>query len=160
MKLHAADDGALLLEEVPPFLFRLLGEIAVRAASDHPRVEARFFPDPASDDELIEDWKSLVQPELQVLFQSARETVQADLRGASEHKKGVSMRIPKTHGDAWMSALNQARLAIAEESGFREKDMAAEVAPDPDDPRAMALFQLGFYGFLQECLVRMQDKTS
>ncbi|MEI6279415.1 MAG: DUF2017 family protein [Verrucomicrobiae bacterium] len=157
MKLQAADDGAMLLEEIPPFLFRLLGEIPGRASSKHPRVEARFFPEPGSDQELIEDWKTLVEPELHVLFQSARETVRADLRGASASKGGFSMRIPKPHGDAWLGALNQARLAIAEESGFDEKDMAAEVVPDPEDPRAMTLFQIGFYGFLQECLVRMQD---
>lgn len=157
MKLHAANDGALVLEEIPPFLFDLLGEIVGRASSNDPRVEARFFPDPASDQELIEDWKSFVQPELLEFFQSARETVKADLRGASEHDGVFSMSIPKIHGDAWLSALNQARLAIAEESGFDEKDMAAEVAPAPEDPRALALFQVGFYGFLQECLVRMQD---
>jgi len=157
MKLHAANDGALVLEKIPPFLFELLGEIVGRAASNDPRVEARFFPDPASDQELIEDWKSFVQPELLEFFQSARETVKADLRGASENDGVFSMSIPKTHSDAWLSALNQARLAIAEESGFDENDMSAEVAPAPEDPRAMALFQVGFYGFLQECLVRMQD---
>jgi len=158
MKLQAADDGSLILEEIPPFLFHLLGEIAGRAASKHPRVETRFFPDPASDEELIKDWKSLVQPELHAIFQSAREIVQADLRGASGSKESLrNMRIPQSHGDAWISALNQARLAIAEESGFDEKDMVAEGEPDPEDPRSMTLFQLGFYGFLLECLVRMQE---
>lgn len=155
MKLEAATDGALLLQEIPPLLFALLAEIPGRAASDDPRVGARFFPDPAADDELVEDWKSLVHPELQELFQSARETVRADLRSASENDGTRALRIPHNHADAWLSALNQARLAITEESGFGEKDMAAEAAPNPEDPREMALFQVGFYGFLQECLVRM-----
>jgi len=157
MKLQPADDGALMLEEIPPFLFHLLSNIVVRASSRDPRVEARFFPDPARDESLIEDWKSLVQPELQFLFQSARETVQADLRGASEEDGVYSMKIPRKHADAWLNALNQARLAIAEESGFGEEDMASEVEPDPEDERAMALFEIGFLGFLQECLVRMQE---
>jgi hypothetical protein len=157
MKLHVNADGALLLEEIPAFLFRLLGEISRRADSKDPRTEARFFPDPASDHELMEDWKSFVQPGLMELFRSARETVQADLRGASESKGIFSLQIPKNHGDAWLSALNQARLAIAEESGFGEKDLASDVEPNPEDPRSMALFQMSFYGFLQECLVRMQD---
>ncbi len=157
MKLHPADDGALVLEEIPAFLFHLLGNIPVRASSSDPRVETRFFPDPAREESLIEDWKSLVQPELQVLFQSARETVQADLRGASEEEGVYSMRIPPKHMDAWLSALNQARLAIAEECGFGEEDMAAEVQPDPGDERSMALFEISFLGFLQECLVRMQE---
>jgi hypothetical protein len=157
MKIQPADDGALLLEEIPPFLFHLLGNIPVRASSADSRVEARFFPDPAREESLIEDWKSLVQPELQVLFQSARETVQADLRGASEEDAIYSMRIPHKHMDAWLNALNQARLAIAEESGFGEEDMASEVEPDPGDGRSMSLFEISFLGFLQECLVRMQE---
>lgn len=157
MKLQAADDGALLLEEIPPFLFLLMGDIAVRASSADARVEARFFPDPAREESLIEDWKSLVQPELQALFQSARETVQADLRGASVEGDVYSMKIPRKHSDAWLSALNQARLAIAEESGFGEEDMASEVQPDPGDARSMALFEISFFGFLQECLIRIQE---
>ncbi len=146
-----------MLEEIPPFLFHLLSNITVRASSRDPRVEARFFPDPAREESLIEDWKSLVQPELQFLFQSARETVQADLRGASVEDGMYSMKIPQKHADAWLNALNQARLAIVEESGFGEEDMASEVEPDLEDERAMALFEISFFGFLQECLVRMQE---
>jgi hypothetical protein len=157
MNFEAADDGSLLLNEIPPFLFWLLSEIPARASSNDPRVEGRFFPDPAADEDLVQDWKSLVHPELHELFQSARETVRADLRSASEKDGTHALRIPPSHADAWLGALNQARLAIAEESGFDEKDMAAEPAPTPDDPRAIALFQISFYGFIQEILVRMQS---
>ncbi len=157
MKLHATEEGDLLIEEIPPFLLHLILEIPVRADSKHPRVEARFFPEPSSDENLVEDWKALVQPELLTLFQADREAVRADVRSAMEADGVFSLLIPKNHSDAWLGALNQARLAIAEEGSFKEKDIAEEVSPDPEDPRAMALFQLGFYGFLQECLVRMQD---
>lgn len=157
MTLQPTAEGDLLLEEIPTFLLELLREVPVRAASKHPGVEERFLPDPANDDGIREDWKALVQPELMALFQSDRETVQADLRGVAAKKKGAALRIPKNHSDAWMGALNQARLAIAEEGGFGEADLAVDVAPDQGDPRAMALFQVGFYGFLQECLIRMQD---
>jgi len=157
MRLQATEEGDLLVEEIPPFLLQLIRDIPVRAGSNHPRAEARFFPDPSIDDDLVEDWKAFVQPELLTLFQADRETVRADVRGAREEGGGFSLRIPKNHSDAWLGALNQARLAIAEEGGFEENDIAEDVSPDPEDPRAMALFQLGFYGFLQECLVRMQD---
>jgi len=157
MKLTATEKGALDLEEIPPFLYELLQAIPRRAASSDPRVNSRFFPAPAQDELLLEDWKSLVQPELQATFLSAREVVQADLRGASELEEGFSMEIPPNHMDAWMSALNQARLAIAEENGFGEQEMAEEVSPDASDPRSLSLFQISFYGFLQECLVKMQD---
>ena len=157
MKLTATEGGALDIEEIPPFLFDLLKAVPLRAASGDPRVESRFFPAPAEDEILVEDWKSLVQPELQELFLSAREVVQADLRGASETGEGLSMEIPTKHMDAWLNALNQSRLAIAEENGFGEKDLSEEIVPDASNPRSLALFQISFYGFLQECLVKMQD---
>ncbi len=157
MKLTATEEGALDLEEIPPFLFELLQAVPLRAASSDPRVESRFFPAPAQDEILLEDWKSLVQPELQATFLSAREVVQADLRGTSELEEGFSMEIPPDHIDPWLSTLNQARLAIAEENHFGEKDMSEEFSPDTSDPRSLALFQISFYGFLQECLVRMQE---
>lgn len=157
MTLQATPEGDLILEDIPPFLLQLLREIPLRAASKHPGVEERFLPDPADDEGLREDWKSLVQPELMAHFQSDRETVQADLRAAAGGEDSAALRIPKNHSDAWLGALNQARLAIAGEGGFGEADLAAEVAPDPNDPRTQALFQISFYGFLQECLIRMQE---
>ena len=157
MKLTATEEGALDLEEIPPFLFELLKAVPLRAASGDPRVESRFFPAPAQDELLIEDWKSLVQPGLQDTFLSAREVVLADLRKTSETVGGFGMEIPPNHMDAWLNTLNQARLAIAEENGFGERDLSEEIVPDPSNPRLIALFQITFYGFLQECLVRMQD---
>ena len=157
MKLSATDEGALDLEEIPPFLFDLLEAIPRRAGSQDPRVENRFYPAPAEDELLKEDWKSLVQPGLQETFLSAREVVESDLRSVSESEAGSMVKIPSNHMDAWLSALNQARLAIAEENHFGEKDLSEDIVPDSSDPRSLALFQISFYGFLQECLVKMQD---
>ena len=157
MKLAATEEGALDLEEIPPFLFGLLQAVPLGAASKDPRVETRFYPVPALDDLLVEDWKTLVHPELQETFLSAREVVLADLRRTSEAEGRFSMEIPPNHMDAWLSTLNQARFAIAEENHFGEKDLAEEIVPDSSDPRSLALFQISFYGFLQECLVKMQD---
>ena len=157
MKLSATEDGSLDLEEIPPFLFQFLKDVPSRAASTDPLVEDRFFPAPSQEELLGEDWKSLVQPELQALFLSNREVAQADLRAAVENLGMFSMKIPANHMDAWLNALNQARLAIAEEHQFQDGDLSEEVMPDPSDPRSLLLFQVNFYGFLQECLVRMQD---
>ncbi|MEI8311428.1 MAG: DUF2017 family protein [Verrucomicrobiota bacterium] len=157
MKLTATEAGALALEEIPTFLFELLKAIPLRADSSDPRAENRFFPAPALDAILVEDWKSLVHPELQAMFLSAREVVQADVRAALELDEEFSMEIPANHMDIWLSALNQARLAIAEENHFGENDLGEEISPDTSDPRSIALFQISFYGFLQECLVKMQD---
>ena len=131
MKLTATEGGALELEEIPPFLFELLKAVPLRAASSDPQVENRFFPAPAEDELLVEDWKSLVQPELHELFLSAREVVQADLRSASITGEGISMEIPSNHMDAWLNTLNQSRLAIAEENNFGEKDLSEETPRTP-----------------------------
>ncbi len=157
MKLSATEEGVLALEEIPPFLFDLLKEIGTRGASDDLHVENRLYPSPGDDPLLEEDWKALVQPELQEFFLSARETVQADLRRAAKKDDAFFLEIPPNHADAWLNALNQARLALAEEHRVEEKDLAREPRPDPSDPRSLALFQISFFGFLQECLVRMQD---
>jgi len=157
MKLSATDDGALDLEEIPPFLFGLLTAAPARAASADPRVNDRFYPDPALDDALVDDWKSLVQPGLEETFLSAREVVAKDLRTASDNEGEHSMEIPPAHMDAWLNTLNQARLAIAAENSFGEADLAGEVVPDVSNPRSLALFQISFYGFLQECLVKLQS---
>ncbi|MBE2204759.1 MAG: DUF2017 family protein [Chthoniobacterales bacterium] len=157
MKLNANDEGALDLEEIPPFLFDLLEAVPRRAGSQDPRVENRFYPAPGEDEQLQEDWKSLVQPDLQEGFFSAREIVMADLRRASGHGDEYRMQIPSKHMEAWLNVLNQARLAIAEENHFGEKDLSEDIVPDAADPRSMLLFQISFYGFLQECLVKMQE---
>ena len=153
MNIGPENDGALVIREIPDLLLQLLSEIPELGAPYDPRAQARFFPDPADDPKLVEDWKSLIQPELDELFRTARETVEADLRRAKSDGGGI-LKIPRNHMDAWLSALNQARLAIAERFGFDENDMSAEPRPDPADPRAMALFRVSFYGFLQECIVR------
>jgi len=157
MKLSASENGSLEMQEIPPVLFQFLREIPSRAASQDPCVENRFYPIPAEDEVVVEDWNSLVQPELQALFLSNREVVLADLRAASEEQGTFSLEIPPNHLEPWMNALNQARLAMAEENHFQEKDLSEEVLPDPSNPRAFLLFQINFYGFLLECLVRMLE---
>lgn len=157
MKLSANEEGALVLKEIPPFLLDLLQSVPRCASSSDPRVERRFFPAPSEDDLLVEDWKSLVHPGLEETFLAAREVVLSDLRGISEMEGEFAMEIPQNHLDAWLNTLNQARFAIAEENRFQERDLAEEVAPNPSDPRSIALFQISFYGFLQECLVKMQE---
>ena len=158
MNVQVSKDGAFGLSEINPFLFDLLREIVLCAASSDPRAEARLYPSPVEGNQmpdLLEDWKSLVQPELHAAFQQARDVVQADLRHATETDEGFEFQIPRHHSDAWMSALNQARLALAEENHFSETELTTEVASALDDRRKMILLQMNFYAFLQEWLVQM-----
>ena len=153
-------EGGVLFEGIDPLFLRLLGEIRSTAELDDPRVEARFFQTPSNDpdaDELREDWKSLVQPELHTAFGAARDVVEADLRRAeSGPAKSRSLLIPRQHIDHWLGALNQARLALHEFHTFSENDMSRPPR-EPSDPREHALLQMHVYGLLQEWLVSVLD---
>ena len=153
-------EGGVLFEGVDPLFLRFLGEIRATAELDDPRVESRFFQSPtdAPDaDELREDWKAFVQPELHSAFAASRDVVEADLRRADKTTgPDRSLLIPRQHIDHWLSALNQARLALAEFHGFDENDMDHPQA-NPDTPRGHALLQMQIYGLLQEWLISVLD---
>ena len=68
--------------------YQILCTIREPVESGDPLVESRLFPQPSDDvDEvdLLDDWKSLVEPDLHDSFLAARESVAADLRGAQHN---------------------------------------------------------------------------
>jgi hypothetical protein len=160
VEIHVSEKRVTEFRDVPPFLFDLLKEIGTAGASMDPRVEGRLYPSPVdrSDDAMIrEDWNAFVQPDLQAGFQAARDTVQADLRGASNDAGLWTLEIPANHIEAWLNALNQARLAISEENHFGENELAEELSLQPESSRDRALLQMHFYGMIQEWFVRILD---
>lgn len=160
MELEISSNGAIALRSISPFFLVLLQSIVESAGSNDPRVENRLFPSPTSDRQeknLEQDWKSLIQPELSASFLAAREVVQSDLRRVSEKDGEFSFDIPRNHVDAWLNALNQARLSIAEENHFGEADLSADIPQTISDQRSYDLLQINLYGFLQEWLIRLQS---
>ena len=153
-------DGGVFFEGIDPLLHKMLTEIRTSAELDDPRVEARFYQSPTTDPEaedLREDWKAFVQPDLHSAFASSREVVAADLRRCSSNPQGHhSLLIPKNHIDHWLSALNQARLALVEYHGFYEAEMSRQ-PENLEDLRDYALLQLSIYGLMQEWLVSLLD---
>lgn len=156
VSVQILENGTVSFDGIGEPLFEMLKQIKGIAECGDPDVEARFFPDPSDGmecDDLNQDWKAYVQPELQSGFQSARDTVAADLRRATIKEDGsCSFGIPAQHIDQWLSALNQARLALCELHQFTEKEMSAKV-DNPDDPRELALIQMNVYATLQEWLI-------
>ncbi len=155
MEISITKDGAAQFRQIPAFLFTLLSGLVTAASVDDPRVEARLFPLPAGEEEesLCEDWSAFVHPDLHTTFQAARDTVQADLRGAKEGKRGWSLLVPAGHVDAWLSVLTQARLALAELHAFTEKELSEELPAVIENPRDHARIQMHFYGVVQEWFV-------
>ena len=168
------DNQTIAIGPIDLFCCELIRQIRVSAEpGDNTVARERLFPGPtASDDadaEAEEDWREYVHPELEQLFASHLEIIERDLDGFPEEsrvpnvKEGSEetfdgdehvLRIPITHLDAWIHGLNQARLAIAARHDFTEKDMDGEI-PIDGDGRALALFQVHFYGILQECFLRI-----
>lgn len=65
-----------------------------------------------------------------------------------------TLRIPSKHADAWLSALNQARLVIAAKNNFTESELNDHFRSPIGSRRDLSLFQVNFYGFLQEFILR------
>ena len=62
--------------------------------------------------------------------------------------------LPRKHIDAWLTTLNQARLVIAAKQGFGEREMDEDMQFPPLTKRDLNLFQIHFYDFLQQALLR------
>ena len=65
--------------------------------------------------------------------------------------------IPQEHSEAWLNALNQARLAIAAKYDFTEAELCDHYRSPIGSRRDLSLFQVNFYGFLQEFILREME---
>lgn len=149
----------LEISELDPFLAELLRQIPSSTNPDGvPGAEKRLFSSPGlTGSGLGAEWKTYVEPELRRLFDSATETVAADLEQLNSKQKSFAnrkLRIPAAHADAWLNALNQARLVLAEKYQFSDAELCDHDRSPVGSRRDLSLFQINFYGFLQELILR------
>ena len=78
----------------------------------------------------------------------------SNLREKEKPFANSKLCIPREHSDAWLNALNQARLAIAAKYDFREAELCDHYRSPIGSRRDLSLFQVNFYGFLQEFILR------
>jgi hypothetical protein len=149
---------ALQISDLDPFLAELLRLIPESAdAEGAPEAEARLFSKPSPEKEMCAEWESYVEPELRRLFRSATQTVAADLVQLNGNQKSLrnrALRIPLEHADAWLNTLNQARLVIATKYKFSDEELNDHDRSPTGSRRDLGLFQINFYGFLQEFILR------
>ena len=151
------------ISELDPFLAELLRQIPASANTEGASAaEQRIFSPPVNgkETELCAEWKMYVEPELRRLFQTATQTVGADLEQLNGNEKSLAsrtLRIPTKHADAWLSALNQARLVIAVKNNFTELELNDHLRSPIGSRRDLSLFQVNFYGFLQEFILREME---
>ena len=162
MDICRRKDG-LEISEIDPFLAELLRQIpASTSVENSTAARTRIFSSPVGEEhkEICAEWKVYVQPELQRLFHSATDTVAADLEQLDSSEKPFANRtlvIPATHADAWLNALNQARLAIAARNDFTESELGDNYRSPIGSRRDLSLFQVNFYGFIQEFILREME---
>ena len=151
------------ISELDPFLAELLRQIPASANPEGlEAAEQRLFSSPTNgkEPEICAEWKLYVEPELRRLFQTATETVAADLEQLNGNEKKLGNRtlcIPSKHADAWLNALNQARLVIAAKYDFTDGELGEHFRSPIGSRRDLSLFQVNFYGFLQEFILRELD---
>lgn len=161
MEFYLTEEGKLGLKAIPPVLADILRQIPVCGDRETEEVESRLFPFPTIDpdeEDLREDWKAFVQPDLHLLFQSSRQTVEADLRGLREEGDVYELEFPFKHADAWLNALNQARLALAAEYNFGEQELSSLGPMEITNERDFALLQIELYADLQHWLIEAIDE--
>jgi hypothetical protein len=141
---------AVMLREMPEIL----------ELRDGPDASARLFPDPtAIDDKINREWQQMVTPELRHLFVSAAETVTRDLIvlvGNKGDPEVYEVTFPVEHLSAWMSALNQTRLILAEVHKIEEADMERQEF-DPQNPKHLAVLRIQLLGYLLHLFVVLEN---
>jgi hypothetical protein len=152
-----ADRDAVILSGLSELAREFLLQILANADPEgNPDVLDRLYSTPTGGAEpgFDHEWRELIDPDLGAAFQSARDIVSEDLATmeGDSNSGGSELRIPAEHLDAWINALNQARLAIAARHHFTERDM--DGIPPEDHPYAEPLMQMHFYGSLQEHFIR------
>ena len=156
MEFHRISGSRLGLREVPPLLAGLMRQIPGPFGQDCEDVEKRLFPSPSQDpgeEGLREDWKAHVEPE----FLSARQVVEADLRGFKEEEGGFTLDFPAGHAESWLNALNQARISLAAQHRLEEAELSQPGPMSILTERDLAKFQIHFYAALQQWLVEILD---
>ena len=149
---------------------RVPGGIGPVRVDRHEALEGRGHPDRRErerrgderlahprEEGLREDWKAHVEPELHALFLSARQVVEADLRGFRETGENYTLEFPAAHAESWLNALNQARICLAAQHRLEEAELSQPGPLAILCERDLAKLQIHFYAALQQWLVEVLD---
>lgn len=164
LRIRTASENQLVITGIPPLLVMCLRELPdILKQRNTPAVQKRLFPSLTDDDmKANEDWENLIVPELQHLFASAGETLAHDLATLKkESTKPSSFRVllPATNLNAWISAINEARLILGELFDITEQDMQQEDF-NSDNPKQFAVWKIGALGWLLSHMIEFTSGDS
>ena len=160
LAVQPLDAKTIRISGIDPLLADCLYELPdILEQRDKPAARARLFPDPTHNDaQANADWQRLIQPDLHHLLASAGEIVARDLTTLqleSPDTDSLCATFPAEHVNAWMSALNQARLILGELFHIEEHDMN-EPLVDLHSPKARAVLKIHVLGYLLQLFVELQ----
>ena len=154
MALEVKDGGerGILIRGIDPVMAHCLRRVPeILAQRDSTSVRERLYPDARPGEPARgEEWRRLVGPELRHLFEAAAETYRTDLAAFDERRGEIAF--PAEHRAAWMSAINQARLVLAEMHQLTEADLS-RTELGPVSMREVALLEVQALGYLLHLLV-------
>jgi hypothetical protein len=161
LRVRPIDDKQIRISHIDPVLADCLYELPeIVEKRDLPAAHARLFPNPTDKDEKANaDWQQFVAPDLRHLFVSAGEVVARDLTALKPEPRDPSrlqVTFPAEHVNAWMSALNQARLILAELFAVDERDID-DTSLDLKDPKQKAILKIHLLGYLLHLFVESQS---
>jgi hypothetical protein len=156
-------DGSAAIEGLFPLHVAALAEVPDLLEKPEGDFRRRLFPDPSDDAGQKEDWDRLVRPELFALLASAREILLRDLKGVEPGEPlgrvpRWNVTVPAQHVNAWISALNAARLALGAQHGVEtERDLRPELVERDGkielDERTLAILKINVLADLQALLI-------
>jgi hypothetical protein len=157
-------DGTVRIARLTPWTMAVLLEIELLLDPNQPEhVRRRLFPMPSDDEDHRREWERLVHPDLFALVSSARDIVSRDLEqievpGPGDPDEGTGWRvsIPAPHVQAWISALNTARLTLAELHAIGERELE-RTDLDLLDEASMAVAKIRLYGWIQQLVLEAED---
>ena len=153
LTLRRGKDGALVVGRIPPLLDAVLRELPSFLGPEQPEAaKRRLFPDPGGDEEAVLEWRRTQHPELFALIADARSVVERDLASLAPGRGGSRLTIPADHANAWISALNAARLSLGAVHEVTAADMDSEAEPSLDE-RGFAILRIHLYAWLQATLI-------
>lgn len=121
-------DEGYVFGDITPASAATLKGVPMLLESADVRVRQRLLPETCDEPEDEQQWRQHAVPELERLFASRAQLVRTDLAGLRPMpgSENQLLLIPFAHANAWLAALNAARLAL-----FVLNELTAE-AMEPD----------------------------
>ena len=155
-RIERVDDKQIRVSGLNPLMTDSLQRLdEILARRDAPAAHDRLFPTPSTEAKINAEWEQFVTPELRHLFVSAGDTVVRDLTTLGPDPAQLNqfqVQFPAAHLEAWISALNQARLILGAQFAVTEPDMTRQDL-DPRQARDIGLLRIYLLGYLLQLFI-------